>query len=185
MRESSNATCGGVFRYAPILFFSLISALLPTYDSSAENPSPYAIESLSGQKAPDFTLKDLDGRAVTLSSYKGKVVILAFWAAWCPPCKEELRSLNKLNSMLKNRGLVILAVSSDKSLTTVKDFIARNEVSYTVLFDEKLTVSRDTYKAFMVPTTFVIDRRGTIFRKHFGEQDWTKPALVKEIEALL
>jgi cytochrome c biogenesis protein CcmG, thiol:disulfide interchange protein DsbE len=174
-----------VWPYASALFLFLICIVTAGQDVAAENPSPYAIENLSGQKAPDFTLEDLDGKPVTLSSYKGKVVILSFWAVWCPPCKEELQSFNKLYNMYKNRGLVILAVSSDRSLTTVKEFIAGNHVSYTVLFDEKLAVSRDTYKAFMVPTTFVIDRRGTIFRKHFGEQDWTNPALIKEIEALL
>ena len=173
--------------WIPTSVFFILAALfwLPSTVICAENPSPYAIESLTGQTAPDFTLKDLDGKSVTLSSYKGKVVILVFWAAWCPPCKEELQSLNKLYSMYKNRGLVILAVSSDKSLSTVKDFIAHNPVNYSVLFDEKLAVARDLYKAFMVPTTFVIERRGNIFKKHFGEQDWTKPALVKEIDALL
>jgi peroxiredoxin len=70
-------------------------------------------------------------------------------------------------------------------LASVKDFIAKNPVAFDILFDDKLSVSRDLYKAFMVPTTFVIDRRGLIFKKHFGEQDWTKPELVKEIDALL
>ena len=58
-------------------------------------------------------------------------------------------------------------------------------MAFDILFDDKLSVSRDLYKAFMVPTTFVIDRRGVIFKKHFGEQDWTKPELVKEIDAIL
>ncbi|HTZ17279.1 MAG TPA: TlpA disulfide reductase family protein [Dissulfurispiraceae bacterium] len=170
----------------PVFFILLISSFLFLATVvEAENPSPYAIESLSGRTAPDFTLNDLDGKPISLSSYKGKVVILTFWATWCPPCKEELQSLNKLYNMLQSRGLVVLAVSSDRSLSTAKEFMTENRLSYPVLFDEKLTVSRDTYKAFMVPTTFVIDRRGTIFRKHFGEQDWTRPALIREIETLL
>jgi peroxiredoxin len=173
-------------RYTAVAVLLLtFHSLLLTTEASADNPSPYAIESLSGQKAPDFTLTDLDGKSVSLASHKGKVVILVFWASWCPPCKDELQSLNKLYGMYKNRGLVILAVSSDRSLSTVKTFIAQNPVTFTILFDEKLSVSRDLYKAFMVPTTFVIDRRGIIFKKHFGEQDWTKPTLVKEIDALL
>ena len=93
--------------------------------------------------------------------------------------------MNKLYGMYKNKGLVILAVSSDRSLSAVKDFIVQNPVTFNILFDERLSVSRDLYKAFMVPTTFVIDRRGTIFKKHFGEQDWTKPLLIREIDALL
>jgi peroxiredoxin len=171
--------------YFFMFFLLTCSFLLSTSKGFAENPSPYAIESLSGQKAPDFMLKDLDGKSVTLASHRGKVVILVFWASWCPPCKDELQSLDKLYGMYKNKGLVILAVSSDRSLSAVKDFIVQNPVTFNILFDERLSVSRDLYKAFMVPTTFVIDRRGTIFKKHFGEQDWTKPLLIREIDALL
>lgn len=191
MQDSSStkgrgaACCAPAKSGAHALFLLLVCFLMPSLAISADIPSPYAIESLSGQKAPDFTLKDLSGKSVSLSSQKGKVVILVFWASWCPPCKEELRSLNKLYNMYKGRGLVVLAVSSDRSLSNVTDFIAQNQVNFDVLFDDKLSVSRDLYKAFMVPTTFVIDRRGIIFKKHFGEQDWTKPQLVKEIDTLL
>lgn len=174
--------------YAPTLFVIVTLAFEPwllTPEVSAEIPTPYAIESLTGQKAPDFTLIDLAGKSVSLSSQRGKVVVLVFWAPWCPPCKEELQSLNKLYQAYRSRGLVVLAVSSDKSPSSVKDFIAKNPVAFDILFDDKLSVSRDLYKAFMVPTTFVIDRRGVIFKKHFGEQDWTKPELVKEIDVLL
>ncbi len=188
--SKANFICRGVSRYAPTLFSILICVLasdfrFPASAVSADLPSPYAIESLTGQKAPDFTLKDLAGKSVALSFYKGKVVILAFWATWCPPCKDELQSLNKLYQTYKSRGLIVLAVSSDRSLSSVKDFIAQNPVTFDILFDDKLSVSRDLYKAFMVPTTFVIDRRGVIFKKHFGEQDWTRPELVNEIDSLL
>jgi peroxiredoxin len=167
--------------------FSLFtsSSILLASSFAADLPSPYAVESLTGQKAPDFTLNNISGKSITLSSVKGKVVILVFWAPWCPPCKEELKSLNKLYRIYKGRGLVILAVASDKSLSSVKEFIAQNPVDFEVLLDGNLTVSRDLYKAFMVPTAFVIDKRGVIFKKHFGEQDWTKPELVREIDALL
>jgi len=87
--------------------------------------------------------------------------------------------------MYKDRGLVVLAVSSDRTLSAVKEFVAQTPLDFEVLFDSKLAVTRDLYKAFMVPTSFVIDRRGIIFKKHFGEQDWTRPELVREIEALL
>lgn len=87
--------------------------------------------------------------------------------------------------MYKDRGLVVLAVSSDRTLSAVKEFVAQTPLDFEVLFDSKLAVTRALYKAFMVPTSFVIDRRGIIFKKHFGEQDWTRPELVREIEALL
>jgi peroxiredoxin len=167
--------------------FCILAFVLLLLDTGTctELPSPYAIEKLSGQKAPDFTLKDLNGNEVSLSSFKGKVVILNFWGTWCPPCKDELPSLGRLNQLLKNRGLVILAVATDTSLSTVKDFIAENPVGLTVLFDGKQTVSKGLYKVFMHPTTFIIDKRGIIHKKYFSEQDWTKSEIVKEIEGLL
>ena len=103
--------------YAPTLFVIVTLAFEPwllTPEVSAEIPTPHAIESLTGQKAPDFTLIDLAGKSVSLSSQRGKVVVLVFWAPWCPPCKEELQSLNKLYQAYRSRGLVVLAVSSDK-----------------------------------------------------------------------
>ncbi|MGO9379326.1 MAG: redoxin domain-containing protein [Dissulfurispiraceae bacterium] len=200
MQALSRNSDKGVSQYAlidvrhqkkEILFLACLLIVLNTNywflapASGAELPSPYAIESLTGQKAPDFTLTDLTGKSVSLASHKGKVVILVFWASWCPPCKDELRSLNKLYNMYKGRGLVVLAVSSDRSLSNVNEFVLQNPVDFEILFDDKLSVSRDLYKAFMVPTTFIIDKRGIIFKKHFGEQDWTKPALVKEVDTLL
>jgi peroxiredoxin len=161
------------------IYFSLFTAV------SAQPPSPFAVEKLAGQKASDFTLKDIDGNNVSLSSFKGRVVMLNFWATWCPPCRAEMPTMNRLNDLLKNRGLIILAVSTDRSVADVKDFLKKNPVNFIVLVDYNLTVSRSLYKVFMMPTTFLIDKRGVIVEKYFGEQDWTKPDVIKEIEALL
>jgi peroxiredoxin len=138
-----------------------------------------------GQKAPDFTLKDIAGNSISLSSYKGKTILLNFWASWCPPCRAEMPSMNKLNDLLKKRGLVILAVSTDKSVFDVKNYLKENPVNFTVLIDYNLNVSRNLYKVFMMPTTFLIDKRGIIVRKYFGEQDWADPDMIMEIEGFL
>jgi peroxiredoxin len=143
------------------------------------------VEKLSGQKATDFTLKDINGKSVSLSSFKGKVVLLNFWATWCPPCRAEIPAMNKLNQLLKNKGLVILAVSTDRSVDDVKDFLSSVPVNFTVVTDEKLAVTRNLYKVFMVPTTFLIDKRGIIVKKYFGERNWTEPEIIKEIESFL
>ncbi len=153
--------------------------------SAADNPSPYVVEKLIGKKAPDFTLKDMQGKPSTLSANRGKVVLLVFWASWCPTGAQEFASLNRLYAKYKDRELVILAVSSDKSLAAAKGFLSQNPVSFTVLLDDKLTVSKQLYRAFMIPMTFVIDKSGKIVNKHFGEQDWTKPEILKEMETLL
>lgn len=166
------------------LFFITCCLLLTSY-SYAQPPSPFAVEKLAGQKAPDFTLKDVNGNSISFSSFKGKVVLLNFWATWCPPCKAELPSMNKLQQSLKNRGLVILAVSTDRSASDVKDFLSKYPLNYTVVVDYNLNVSRSLYKVFMVPTTFLIDKKGIVVKRYFGEQDWTEPNIIKEIEAFL
>jgi peroxiredoxin len=168
-----------------LLLFCSAALILLSTAVHAQPPSPYAVEKLSGQKASDFTLKDINGNPVSLSSFKGKVVLLNFWATWCPPCRAEIPSMNKLQQMLKNKGLVILAVSTDRAVVDVKDFLKKNPVAFTVVVDYNLSVSRSLYKVFMMPTTFLIDKKGVIVEKYFGEQDWTDPEIIKEIEALL
>lgn len=153
-------------------------------DLFAQPPSPFAAEKLSGHKAPDFSAKDIQGNQVSLSKYKGNVVILNFWATWCPPCKVELPSLNRLNQAYKGKGLVVIGISTDKSTSAVTDFVSKNPLGFPVLIDSSLTVSR-SYKVFMVPTAFIIDRKGLIVEKFFGEQDWSGAEMIKKIEELL
>lgn len=150
----------------------------------AQPPSPFEIERLSGQKAPEFTLKDLSGNQVSLSSFKGNTVLLNFWATWCPPCKDEMPSVEKLHQRMKQRGLIVLAVSVDTSRAKVQEFVKEHPVSFSVLHDATLSVSR-SYKVFSLPITFIIDKRGVIVEKHFGHRDWSKPEMVRSIEALL
>jgi peroxiredoxin len=135
-------------------------------------------------KAPDFTLKDVHGKSVSLASHKGKVVLINFWATWCPPCKAEMPSMNKLYNEIKARGFEVISVSTDNSLSAVKDFLAKNRLDFTVLFDENRTVARQ-YHVFSMPITFLIDRNGMIVDKFSGEEDWTDPDIRKKIEKLL
>lgn len=146
--------------------------------------SPLDADKQTNTKAPDFTLKDLHGSTVSLSSLKGKVVLLNFWASWCPPCKAEMPSMNKLYKEIRAKGFEIVAVSTDNSLSPIKEFLAKSRVDFKVLFDEKKAVSRE-YKVFSMPTTFLIDRNGFIVEKYYGEYDWTDPEVRKQIEKLL
>ena len=146
--------------------------------------SPHDADKQTNAKAPDFTLRDVNGRTVSLSSLKGKVILLNFWATWCPPCKAEMPSMNKLYNEIKSKGFEIVAVSTDNALSPIKEFLVISRVDFTVLFDEKKAVSRQ-YKVFSMPTTFLIDRSGFIVEKYFGEYDWTDPDVRKQIEKLL
>ena len=168
------------------LFFGLFFALCcPLFtDVYSETLSPYAVEKISGQKAPDFSLKDMNGNPVSLSSFKGKVILLNFWATWCPPCRDEIPSMDKLNRQLKDKGFMVLSVSVDRSLSAIADFIKKAPVSFPVLIDDKQKVTKSLYKVYTIPTTFLINRNGIIVEKFFGEHDWTEPEMVKKIEAL-
>lgn len=159
----------------------LLIAMGPNPSKGVGQESSRDTQKTDASKAPDFTLKDAQGRSLSLSSLKGKVILINFWATWCPPCKAEMPSMNKLYNELKGRGLEVIAVSTDSSLATVKDFLARNRLDFPVLFDENKTVSRQ-YHVFSMPTTFLINRNGMIVEKFFGEEEWTAPDIRRKIE---
>lgn len=113
--------------------------------------------------APDFTLKDMEGKDVTLSSYRGKIVILNFWAVWCKYCKEEMPDLNELNETLKKENdAVILAVDVQESKDTVESYLDKNKISLQVVLDSDGAVT-GTYGVTGFPTTFVLNRDGSLF----------------------
>lgn len=169
-----------------IICLFLLIAMGPSSpgNTSGGTVSPMDSDTIINSKAPDFTLKDMNGKNVTLSSFRGKVVLLNFWATWCPPCKAEMPDLNRLYRDAKRRGLEIIAVSTDRSIDHIKDFLARNKVDFIILFDENRTAARQ-YRVFSMPTTFLIDRNGVVVEKFYGEYEWTEPETKGKIEKLL
>jgi peroxiredoxin len=133
------------------------------------------------QKAADFSLKDLNGKTVSLSSLKGKVVLLNFWATWCPSCISEMPSLNKLYKEMKSRGFEVIAVSTDRSASGVKDFRDTHGLAFPIVMDEDREVTRQ-YHVFSLPTSFLINKEGIIVEKFFGEYDWTGSETKEKIE---
>ncbi len=118
--------------------------------------------------APEFTLRDLDGKAVRLSSYRGKVVFVDFWATWCGPCRRSIPHLKNLHARYGKKGFVILGLSVDhEGAGVVRDFVRKNAIPWTTaLADEK------TMDAFgeirFVPTAFLIDKDGRIVERYQG-----------------
>lgn len=170
----------------PVILLLLVAGILFIAAAvSAETPSPFAVKKITGKKAPDLTLKDLDGNPRSLSSNKGKVVLLHFWATWCPPCRDEIPELNELNKKMKGRAFAIYAVSTDEAAEDVRDFMKTNPITFPLVMDFHGAVSRKFYRVFMMPTSFLIDRNGTVVDVLYGGQEWTGPTLLKKIEALL
>ncbi|WP_420265654.1 peroxiredoxin family protein [Candidatus Magnetominusculus dajiuhuensis] len=168
-----------------IKYWTLILILLITTTVGAVPPAPWESDEIIGKAAPDFTLKTLDGKNFSLSTLKGKTVLINFWATWCPPCVEELPSMNKLYLKYKQKGFEVVAISLDSSTTKVKKYIAKNPLSFIVLLDTDKRVAKKLYKVSAQPTTYLISSDGKIIRKFFGSVDWTDEVVQKEIEGLL
>ncbi|BCB95138.1 thiol:disulfide interchange protein [Dissulfurispira thermophila] len=135
--------------------------------------------------APDFALNDITGKKVKLSEFRGRVILLNFWATWCGPCKAEMPSLNNLYNEFKDKGFVVLAVSVDTSEKSVKSFIKDNKLSFPVLMDKNKAVSFDDYGVLGLPTTFLIDKNGGIVEKIMGEREWDSPQIKERILKLI
>jgi len=129
------------------------------------------IAKTKGLKLPDFTLKTLSGKETSLSDYRGKIVFLNLWATWCPPCRQEMPSMEKLYQKFKNKDFVILAVSMREKQGTVEKFVKNNKLTFPVLLDSKGKVGRD-YMATSIPTTYLINKQGEIIGRAVGGRDW-------------
>jgi peroxiredoxin len=126
---------------------------------------------VQNQPAPAFSLKDLNGKALTLADYKGKVLILNFWATWCPPCRAEIPDFVEFYDQNKVNGLEIIGLSVDKlTPDQLKSFVTKNKMIYTVAFAPEKTI-KDYGPIDAIPTTFVIDKKGIIRHAQVGIMD--------------
>lgn len=134
------------------------------------------------EQAPDFELLDMDGTKVRLSDFKGKVIILDFWATWCPPCRMEIPHFIELYRDYKGQGLEVIGIALRQGIKDVRPFYEKNDINYTVLLDDgKVDGLYGGVRA--IPTTFVIDRDGRITKKYIGYKD--KGVFEKDIRELL
>ena len=123
------------------------------------------------QEAPNFTLPDLNGKPFTFSNLKGKVVILDFWATWCPPCRAEIPHFKSLYSQYKGDGLEVIGIALDQGgANVVRPFAEDFQINYPILIGNQ-RVTEDYGGIRGIPTTFIIDRQGRIVEKFVGYRD--------------
>lgn len=155
----------------------IIAALILTKQPAVSKETGF------GKKAPEFSLSDIKGGEKKLSDFQGKVLIIDFWATWCPPCRQEIPHFISLYDQYKSKGLEIIGISLDQNgVKTVSEFIAKNKINYTVLMgNEKVN---DLYGGIAaIPTTFIVDREGNIKAKYIGYTD--KEVFENKIKGLL
>jgi thiol-disulfide isomerase/thioredoxin len=146
---------------------------------------PLVAAAADRKPAPDFTLTDLNGKVQQLSSYQGKVVVLNFWATWCPECQIEIPSLDAFEKQYGPRGVVVLSVSMDKSESALREFLAGNPVSYVVMMDPTGEVFVHKYFIRGLPATVIIDRHGLISSRMLGAQEFQSKDFTQLIDGLL
>jgi cytochrome c biogenesis protein CcmG, thiol:disulfide interchange protein DsbE len=139
--------------------------------------------SWAGKTAPDFSFT-LNGKPATLADLRGKVVVLNFWASWCPPCVEETPSLNALQQQLAPLGGMVLAVSVDEQDSEYRKFIDEYHVIFPTYRDPAQKIA-SVYRTGGYPETYIINRQGRIERKIIGPQDWTGPDIMAYFRSVL
>ena len=151
--------------------------LPPALASEALTPIP------SRPVSPDFELSDLDGHRLRLSAFKGYIVVVNFWATWCPPCRAEIPSMQRAWTILKEKNVVMLAVHVGGDEDKVWSFLSDKEVDFPVLMDGDSRVSRQ-WPVVGLPTTFIIDPQGRMALRAIGGRKWDDPDILATILSL-
>jgi len=142
------------------------------------------IEPRERVQAPDFTLKDLNGSKVRLRDYRGKIVFLNFWATWCPPCREEMPSMDKVYNEFRNKDFVMLAINLQENAGRVKAFKERFRLNFPILLDSDGEVGLD-YAVRSIPTSYLVDREGYLIGRALGARNWASEEAFKLFDHLL
>ncbi len=143
-----------------------------------------ALAAAVNETAPDFTLKTKSGKNLRLNDFRGKVVMINFWATWCAPCRQELPHMEKLHQDFKDKGFVLLGVNIDNDSAAAKKMAEEFKLTFPVLYDEKQQTSK-LYKLKAMPSTFVIDRNGKIKNVFLGYKPGLEKKHEKAVEKLL
>jgi len=136
----------------------------------------------AGDTAPGFTITSDTGRTISVPSFGGKLLVLNFWASWCPPCVQETPSLSKFAQTYAGKGVVVMGVSVDKDEKAYKAFLQRFNPAFLTARDFKI---HEDYGTFMYPETYIIDAKGKVLKKLAEPADWMDPQITQYIDSVL
>jgi peroxiredoxin len=164
-----------------IFFFSSCLLLLVSTQLYAERP---LLKQLSGRStAPEFELMDLEDKIHTLSDYKGKPIIINFWATWCPPCRKEMPSMNRAWKQLKDEGIQMLAINIGEDESSVHVFENEYPIDFPILLDPS-SESLQSWRIKGLPTTYIISPKGVVAYSALGPREWDDSRILDKVRAL-
>jgi peroxiredoxin len=137
---------------------------------------------VAGDTAPGFTITADNGRSVSVPNFGGKLLVLNFWATWCPPCIQETPSLNQFTREFSNKGVVVLGISVDRDEKAYRGFLRKYTPAFLTARDFKI---HEDYGTFMYPETYIIDAQGKVLLKLAEPADWMDPKMTSYIGSLL
>jgi cytochrome c biogenesis protein CcmG/thiol:disulfide interchange protein DsbE len=158
-----------------VLAAALVWVVYPTLEQRVVN---------AGDPAPEFKVVTDHGKTLTRTDFGGKLLVLNFWATWCPPCINEIPSLDAFQQQFGPQGVVVLGVSIDKNETLYKRFLQRFRVSFETSRDPQANISTD-YGTFQFPESYIIDSSGHVVEKIISDQNWMDPQFVAHIKKML
>jgi len=167
-----------------IVLLVLVGGGAYIYSNLSSTTAVVAPAVVAGDVAPDFQLEDTKGNRVTLSALRGKIVMVNFWATWCPPCKQEMPSMEKLNQIMAGEDFVMLAINIEMNgRSVVPAFLKNNPHDFTVLYDDNGIVQQQ-YGVYRFPESFIIRKDGTVDQKVIGAIDWASPETIAYFKGL-
>ncbi|HEY5734708.1 MAG TPA: TlpA disulfide reductase family protein, partial [Gammaproteobacteria bacterium] len=150
-------------------------------DTGHSKAAKRGLQPYAGDLTPGpFSLKGMDGRSYTLEDFHGRVILLNFWATWCPPCVHEMPSMQALQDQFPDNDFHVVAINMAEEPAVIEEFLQKMDVDFTILLDSDGQVLRD-WKVFAFPTSYILGRDGEIVYAGFGAIEWTEEAVVRQI----
>ncbi|WP_457666073.1 peroxiredoxin family protein [Thiolapillus sp.] len=166
------------------MYKSIFTALIVLLFAGSVHATGRGLTTLPDKpRAPAFELKDAEGTVHHLSDYKGKVIVVNFWATWCPPCRAEMPSMQRAWEQLREEGIMMLAIDVGEDEDAIFEFTASYPVEFPLLLDTDSSVS-EAWDVKGLPTTFVVDQWGRKVYRAVGGREWDAPDLMKKVRAL-
>jgi len=171
---------------ALIVIVLVVGAAVYLVSSSSSRPPSEVVKSVVvGDLAPDFQLDDTKGNKVSLSDLRGKVVMVNLWATWCPPCIEEMPSMERLHEVMEGDDFVMLAINTEQNgRSIVPKFLEKTPYTFPILYDDKGVVQK-LYGVYKFPESFIVGKDGKVVEKVIGPFDWSSAKTINYLKGLV